>query len=275
MSVLDTCKKDLYVIIIAHPDDESMFFLPTIRFLVEEGKCEVWLLCLTTGNYDGLGSIRSNELRRCCLDVLNINKVILLGDHEHSSSSTLSSLTLEDHPTKAWSIEDAELCIVRSLQEALDGVNAGMSSPSSDDHESKKNRWRVIHLITFDEGGVSGHVNHRDTYFAVRQLFLQQEHATAERHQKNENYMSSSGLPTSSVSLAGVSIKAWSLETVRNPIVKYIPVYEWVLLLLHWCFPKWIPTHSSTGKENDDGRIIYRMHEPSLFRTNELHAELD
>ena len=48
----------LNVLVTAHPDDESMFFLPVIRALISRADEKVWLICLSTGDYDGLGKIR-------------------------------------------------------------------------------------------------------------------------------------------------------------------------------------------------------------------------
>eukprot|EP01104_Vermistella_antarctica_P013269 TRINITY_DN3994_c0_g1_i2.p1 TRINITY_DN3994_c0_g1~~TRINITY_DN3994_c0_g1_i2.p1 ORF type:complete len:207 (-),score=0.87 TRINITY_DN3994_c0_g1_i2:28-648(-) len=48
----------------AHPDDEAMFFVPSITSMTSTDACEVHLLCLSTGNYDGLGDIRKAELMR-------------------------------------------------------------------------------------------------------------------------------------------------------------------------------------------------------------------
>lgn len=42
-----TFKRVLFVI--AHPDDESMFFGPTIRSLTQRKNCQVYLLCLSNG----------------------------------------------------------------------------------------------------------------------------------------------------------------------------------------------------------------------------------
>lgn len=50
-------------LVIAHPDDESMFFVPTLSHLREEGSHAVHILCLSTGNADGLGTTRTAELR--------------------------------------------------------------------------------------------------------------------------------------------------------------------------------------------------------------------
>lgn len=43
------CKRVLFVI--AHPDDESMFFGPTIVSLTKRNDCQVYLLCLSNGLY--------------------------------------------------------------------------------------------------------------------------------------------------------------------------------------------------------------------------------
>ena len=57
---LDRVKRVLFVI--AHPDDETMFFAPSIFALRAETSVELFLLCLSTGNSAGLGSIRRQEL---------------------------------------------------------------------------------------------------------------------------------------------------------------------------------------------------------------------
>lgn len=41
--------KDIILLVIAHPDDECMFFAPTILNLLKEGYT-VYLLCLSAGN---------------------------------------------------------------------------------------------------------------------------------------------------------------------------------------------------------------------------------
>lgn len=57
-----TGKNILYVI--AHPDDEAMFFVPSILSLREKNK--LFMLCLSNGNFAGLGNIREKELERSC-----------------------------------------------------------------------------------------------------------------------------------------------------------------------------------------------------------------
>ena len=51
-------KNTLFVL--AHPDDESMFFTPTIEGM-KEGS-ELYLLVISNGGYDGLGLERTAEM---------------------------------------------------------------------------------------------------------------------------------------------------------------------------------------------------------------------
>lgn len=50
-------------LLIAHPDDEAMFFAPTVLALTRpEAGNHVKILCLSSGNADGLGETRKKEL---------------------------------------------------------------------------------------------------------------------------------------------------------------------------------------------------------------------
>ncbi|KAI8022379.1 N-acetylglucosaminyl-phosphatidylinositol de-N-acetylase [Camellia lanceoleosa] len=49
------------LLVIAHPDDESMFFTPTVNYLTSRGH-NLHILCISTGNADGMGNIRKEEL---------------------------------------------------------------------------------------------------------------------------------------------------------------------------------------------------------------------
>jgi N-acetylglucosaminylphosphatidylinositol deacetylase len=49
------------LLVVAHPDDEAMFFSP----LLIAAKANHWrmsILCISTGNFDGLGFIRKQEM---------------------------------------------------------------------------------------------------------------------------------------------------------------------------------------------------------------------
>jgi N-acetylglucosaminylphosphatidylinositol deacetylase len=224
------------VLIIAHPDDESMFFLPTvvsIRKSLPEAK--LWIMCLTRGNYDDLGSVRCQELQKVC-DLLDVDELIQVNRPE-----------MQDHPSRPWSIADASRVIETILMDAL----------TKSDLEDAC----LVHLITFDEGGVSGHVNHRDCYRSVTNVFRP------------------AWLDNPSKRLLGMHL--WTLETVRNPIRKYLPFVEWIILLLSWMrkFPLTSTTNPGDFAQcferfsGDVTSLTLRMSDPALnWKAMSMHA---
>ena len=54
------------LLVMAHPDDETMFFGPTILNLSRQEETKVFLLCLSTGDYRNKGLIRKRELYDAC-----------------------------------------------------------------------------------------------------------------------------------------------------------------------------------------------------------------
>ncbi|XP_013591872.1 PREDICTED: probable N-acetylglucosaminyl-phosphatidylinositol de-N-acetylase isoform X2 [Brassica oleracea var. oleracea] len=137
-AVLDDGNKKNVLFVIAHPDDESMFFSPTINYLASSGY-NLHMLCFSTGNADGMGSIRKDELHQACA-VLRV---------------PLEQLKVLDHPNlqdgfgQVWSHD----------------LLAKVIGEEVSNHD--------IHtIITFDNYGVSGHCNHRDVHHGVLK-FLQ------------------------------------------------------------------------------------------------------
>lgn len=57
------------LLLTAHPDDEAMFFAPTLLGL----RNNIFSLCLSVGNADGLGETRKEELV-ASLDVLGVQE---------------------------------------------------------------------------------------------------------------------------------------------------------------------------------------------------------
>ncbi|KAM7139655.1 LOW QUALITY PROTEIN: N-acetylglucosaminyl-phosphatidylinositol de-N-acetylase [Macrochelys suwanniensis] len=53
------------LVVTAHPDDEAMFFAPTILSL-GRFRAQLWLLCCSSGNYYNQGEIRKKELVQSC-----------------------------------------------------------------------------------------------------------------------------------------------------------------------------------------------------------------
>ncbi|KAF8317166.1 N-acetylglucosaminylphosphatidylinositoldeacety la se [Clavulina sp. PMI_390] len=110
----------------AHPDDECMFFGPTIISLVSSG-CQVSALCLSKGDSDGIGELRAQELY-ASYSRLGVNA---------------SHVTLIDHP-------DLQDSIARYWEPTL------VSSILRNHTE----RLGIDTVLTFDSAGISGHPNH-------------------------------------------------------------------------------------------------------------------
>eukprot|EP00501_MAST-03F_sp_TOSAG23-6_P000016 GSMAST32.ASY1.ANO1.16.1 assembled CDS len=120
-------KTEDVLLLIAHPDDESMFFSPTLLNLSYQN-VNVHVLCLSRGNYDGLGSIRERELVQACA-LFNIPK---------SRVSILEHPQLQDGPHSIWPPE--------VVSKQIENFFFSNIFPK--------------YIITFDNFGVSGHSNH-------------------------------------------------------------------------------------------------------------------
>ncbi|KAF8589120.1 LmbE-like protein [Ramaria rubella] len=110
----------------AHPDDECMFFAPTILFL-SQTSTPIYSLCLSVGNAEGLGKTREQELRKS-LQVLGIRR---------ERSQLLDHPLLQDNFTREWSSE-----IIAEVVKSYVVTH------------------NITVILTFDELGISQHPNH-------------------------------------------------------------------------------------------------------------------
>ena len=72
------------MLIIAHPDDEVVFFSPTLKYLTSRMSIDnykVRILCLSNGNYNNIGKIREDEFSKV-MKKLNITKYTMLNDEK-------------------------------------------------------------------------------------------------------------------------------------------------------------------------------------------------
>jgi N-acetylglucosaminylphosphatidylinositol deacetylase len=122
------------VLVFAHPDDETMFFLPIISMMSRMG-LKFRLLCLSTGDYDGLGEIRVEEFRTVCKE---------LGS---SGCDILDDPKLRDGP-HLWDHVEVNRVVTKYLTDY----------PNIDS------------IFTFDARGVSGHPNHISVYKGVQSM---------------------------------------------------------------------------------------------------------
>ncbi|GIL75135.1 hypothetical protein Vretimale_7820 [Volvox reticuliferus] len=126
------------LLVVAHPDDESLFFASYIANAAHAGM-EVHILCLSTGNADGFGHIRVAEMRQACATLkVPMSRLIIADDPK-----------LQDG-FHSWRADD--IC---------NHLAAAFKSIQPDE------------LVTFDSGGVSGHPNHTSIYHAVRRFITE------------------------------------------------------------------------------------------------------
>lgn len=72
--LLDESRTSRVLLLTAHPDDECLFFAPTVLALREDPTHpEIYSLTMSVGNADSLGETRKDELSRS-LDVMNIDQ---------------------------------------------------------------------------------------------------------------------------------------------------------------------------------------------------------
>lgn len=215
-------KDQLHALIIAHPDDESMFFLPSLRDLKASGGT-VWIICLTNGDYDGLGETREVEMLNAGR-LLDIDRVIIIKGNNR----------MKDHPSERWNIQEVQQEIQKALEREIVAEAA----------TGKTQCYRKIQLITFDEFGVSGHVNHIDAHYGVKELAKEGTLSI-----KND------------ISVQQIPLEAWALVTERNILRKYVPFVSWFLLILSLCFGVAINPRPHAPH---DQRRVYRLHKPLL-----------
>ncbi|KAL4446014.1 hypothetical protein ABPG74_011006 [Tetrahymena malaccensis] len=139
----DQSEEKNILFVIAHPDDESMFFLPTILEMKEQNY-KLHLLSFSNGGFDGLGKIREKELEKCCR-FLGFEKCEIIDDPQ-----------IQDGMDKNWPTETKMLTILQSYVE----------------------KHNIKGIFTFDDHGVSGHPNHKDVYRCVRNFKQQNTELT-------------------------------------------------------------------------------------------------
>jgi len=118
------------LVLTAHPDDEVMFFAPTIMSLADKGY-KIALVCLSAGDFDGLGAVRKKELASAAASLGIAESLLFVED-------------FRDDPALVWDQEAIAQCL---------------------------EKYHRIHdfsaIFTFDQFGISGHKNHISLYHGV------------------------------------------------------------------------------------------------------------
>ncbi|CAK7272410.1 hypothetical protein SEPCBS119000_005108 [Sporothrix epigloea] len=126
------------LVVTAHPDDECVFFAPSILGVLDQNRnVHGSLISLSTGNNYGLGDLRKKELKGSCAALhIDPTRCVAL-DHP----------ALQDNPTVWWNTTLVQAIVHEYIA-----------------------KWDIDAILTFDEGGVSGHINHRAVSAAIREL---------------------------------------------------------------------------------------------------------
>ncbi|KAK1235297.1 N-acetylglucosaminyl-phosphatidylinositol de-N-acetylase [Marasmius sp. AFHP31] len=206
-SIFDVANRPQKLLVLtAHPDDESLFFSPTILALHK--LADVFSMCISTGNSDGLGNVRKQELEKS-LDVLGV---------EPSRRLILDHPDLQDNITVSWDVNVLSN-IVKSF--VLDNS--------------------IDTILTFDEGGISGHPNHKSLPEAMKVML-----AMFEDSQSRPKLFSliTVSLPSKYISILAPVLAKLRLRVLDTPQITFVAgINEYRLALRamrqHWSQLVW------------------------------------
>uniref|UniRef100_T1JXE5 N-acetylglucosaminylphosphatidylinositol deacetylase n=1 Tax=Tetranychus urticae TaxID=32264 RepID=T1JXE5_TETUR len=188
------------LLVIAHPDDETMFFGPALINLATVKSSKTFVLCLTSGNYDGLGTIRRLELLEAMKEIGLPVKNVFITDH------------FIDGMNQHWNLTMIAMVVSEKVTEN-----------------------NVSEVITFDEYGISGHPNHKDTNGFIK-IFL-----------SNMN----------------PSVKFMTLESV-NIFRKYLSFLEAPISLIDWTLRKFLTETCNQSNAKCQKKVFIGI-EPSKY----------
>ncbi|KAE8156679.1 putative deacetylase LmbE-like domain-containing protein [Aspergillus tamarii] len=145
-------------LLIAHPDDEAMFFAPTVLALTKpELGNHVKILCLSSGDADGLGHIRKKELQKSAvhLGLRNESDVLIIDDPTR----------FPDSMSATWSESDVSSLLASAFAPELGDAQSGSRKRGATGDKPPVATIDV--LLTFDRHGISNHPNHRSLYYGA------------------------------------------------------------------------------------------------------------
>jgi N-acetylglucosaminylphosphatidylinositol deacetylase len=132
-------------LLIAHPDDEAMFFSPALLSLSRPGlQNRIFILCLSSGNADGLGHIRKKEL---------VKSALLLGIPSAEQVVVVDDERFPDSMAQHWEAREVAKVLQHYFAPKMKSMSAD-AAPTA----------LIDALITFDQSGVSSHPNHISLY---------------------------------------------------------------------------------------------------------------
>ncbi|GKZ34673.1 N-acetylglucosaminyl-phosphatidylinositol de-N-acetylase [Aspergillus brasiliensis] len=144
-------------LLIAHPDDEAMFFAPTVLALTRpEYGNHLKILCLSSGDADGLGHIRKKEL---------VKSAMQLGLRQESDVYIIDDPSrFRDSMSIQWTESDVSAVLEHAFAPELSDNTTTNSKKNKSNKAGSAPTATIDVLLTFDKGGISNHPNHRSLY---------------------------------------------------------------------------------------------------------------
>ncbi|KEF53126.1 uncharacterized protein A1O9_11034 [Exophiala aquamarina CBS 119918] len=188
------------ILLIAHPDDESMFFSPTLQALTHPAlQNHLKILCMSTGDSDGLGETRRKEIEAAA---------VTLGVRRKEDVFVLNDARFKDGMNQTWRPEEIVRVLASAFAPHLNSTlptrasspEITLSTEKEKEKEKEKDRRKskgpkhikspsssasapppppqtaagpratIDVLITFDAQGISSHPNHIALYHGAKQF---------------------------------------------------------------------------------------------------------
>jgi N-acetylglucosaminylphosphatidylinositol deacetylase len=238
---------DIWLLITAHPDDESMFFIPTLKNLCDVPNVHV--LCLSNGDYRDAsdGPIRTREMHEAC-------SLIGIRNRRGGSRSltVVDDERMRDGPNEVWSPGLVSETVLEHIREAVTpsafvGGNGDASGKPAHDYllssdpSKEVESWRYakkrtpqssismesfvrstsLNILTFDQGGVSGHPNHVDVYRGIRYLLNEKCEVARDKRTGSIATLRLCRETNDSVVIE-MNVTVRTLRTISNPLQKYL-----------------------------------------------------
>ncbi|KAI8932092.1 hypothetical protein NX059_010977 [Plenodomus lindquistii] len=140
-----TLRNKRILLLIAHPDDEAMFFAPTLLALTRPALANhVKILCLSSGDADGLGEIRKKEL---------VKSGLQLGIASKDDILVIEDRNFPDSMTVTWHPRLISNLLTTAFAPRMSAISAKEAPQTTIDT-----------IITFDAHGISSHPNHKSLH---------------------------------------------------------------------------------------------------------------
>ena len=224
-------EEDIWLLIIAHPDDESMFFVPALRNILcldgEQLTPKIQILCLSNGDYRDVsdGPIRTNELCKAC-SLLGIieekNCPPVAAEDEVSAVVVLDDKRMKDGPNEVWNSDLIADTIVKHIQKIT----------QQQQQQSISSKRRNVNIITFDQVGVSGHPNHVDVFRGIKHFVHEKCQVVLTDDEKKWMIRLKLKRPNTNGKVNDVEevgLRVLTLKSISNPLYKY---FLWIFVEL-------------------------------------------